>query len=118
MRIIDIELYKLNDNLKRNETEYKTLNLKFDKSIKEYIFKNGIDEDYGARPLKRCIEKEIATPLARKILSESTPVDSTISIVSKRGKINFVAKGPEEAAKLYATEEYQAQAETTSEKPL
>jgi hypothetical protein len=45
-------------------------------------------------------------------------VDSTINIISKRGKISFIAKGPEEAAKLYATEEYQTQAETTGEKPI
>jgi ATP-dependent Clp protease ATP-binding subunit ClpA len=107
MRIIDIELYKLNDNLKRNETEYKELTLKFDKSVKEYIFKNGIDEDYGARPLRRCIEKDIATPLARKILSENVDPKSVIDITARKNNIKFEIKKVEEAA-LYLTESYQA----------
>lgn len=70
MKIIDIELYKLNDNLKNNDTDYKEVELKFDKKIKDFIYEKGIDEQYGAKPLKRCIEKTIATPLAQKLLSE------------------------------------------------
>jgi len=111
MRIIDIELYKLNDNLKRNETEYKELVLKFDKSVKDYIYKNGIDENYGARPLKRCIEKDISTPLARKILAENVVPSSVISIKAmKNDKIKFDVKSKEEAC-LYITDEYQSQTE-------
>jgi ATP-dependent Clp protease ATP-binding subunit ClpA len=111
MRIIDIELYKLNDNLKRNETEYKELVLKFDKSVKDYIYKNGIDENYGARPLKRCIEKDISTPLARKILAENVAPSSVISVkATKNEKIKFDVKSKEEAC-LYITDEYQSQTE-------
>lgn len=89
MKIIDIELYKLNDNLKHNDTDYKDMVLEFDKSIKNFIFKKGIDEDYGARPLKRCIEREIATPLAKKILEDGVANDSVVNVSSKRGKVVF-----------------------------
>ena len=107
MRIIDIELYKLNDNLKRNETEYKELSLKFDKSIKEYIYKHGIDENYGARPLRRCIEKDIATPLARKILSESIDPKAAVEVSAKKSKVKFnIIK--KEDANIYLTDSYQA----------
>jgi ATP-dependent Clp protease ATP-binding subunit ClpA len=68
MKIIDIELYKLNDNLQTNDTEYKNVILDFDSKVKKHIYTKGIDENYGARPLKRCIEKDIATPLALKLL--------------------------------------------------
>jgi len=107
MRIIDIELYKLNDNLKRNETEYKDLVLKFDSSVKDFIYKNGIDENYGARPLKRCIEKHISTPLARKILSENINPNSIVFIKSVNDEIIFEIK-PKEEACIYTTEEYQS----------
>jgi ATP-dependent Clp protease ATP-binding subunit ClpC len=107
MRIIDIELYKLNDNLKRNETEYKELSLKFDKSIKEYIYKHGIDENYGARPLRRCIEKDIATPLARKILSENIDPKAAVEVSAKKSKVKFnIIK--KEDANIYLTDSYQA----------
>jgi len=104
MSIIDIELFKLNDNLKHNETNYKDLALEFDKSVANYIYKHGIDENYGARPLKRCIEKEIATPLARKILTEDLNVAATISVSFKRGKVAFKVDKKVEDVPFYLTE--------------
>lgn len=89
LRIIDLELYKLNDNLKNNDTEYKELTLKFDKKIRNFIFDNGINEEFGARPLKRCIEKEIATTLARKLLKESISADAIISVSVVKDKPSF-----------------------------
>lgn len=105
MRIIDIELYKLNDNLRANDTEYKNLWLEFDDKTREFVYKEGIDEDYGARPLKRTIERKIATPLAKKLLSESTSTDKAdIMVTIKRSKVNFtlVPKKEEEEKAMTA----------------
>lgn len=107
MRIIDIELYKLETNLKHNDTDYKDLGLEFDKSVKNFIYKNGIDEKYGARPLKRCIEREIATPLSKKILKEDIVGDSVISISIKRGKVMFEVSEKTEEAPFYLSDGYQ-----------
>jgi len=85
INIIKLELDKLKLNLKLNRTEYSNLDLNFDKSLYNYIYKKGIDERYGARPLKRAIEKEISTPLARKLLSEKINNDSKIFISIERG---------------------------------
>jgi ATP-dependent Clp protease ATP-binding subunit ClpA len=96
MRIIDIELYKLNDNLKNNDTEYKGLTLKFDNKIKKLIYELGVNEDFGARPLKRCIEKEVATPIAMRLLKENTDPDSLITVGVKNKKVSFkINKKPE-----------------------
>lgn len=89
MRIIDIELYKLNDNLRHNATEYKNCELDFDNKVKGFIFRKGINKEYGARPLKRCIEKEVATPLAKKLLGEDAAVASKIMVGIVSGKISF-----------------------------
>jgi len=107
MRIIDIELYKLETNLKNNDTDYKELSLEFDKTVKNFVYKHGIDEKYGARPLKRCIEREIATPLSRKILQEDIVDDSVILIAVKRGKITFEVSERVEEAPFYMSEGYQ-----------
>jgi len=88
-RIIDIELYKLNENLKTNDTEFKTLRLEFDEKVRNYIYKHGINEAFGARPLKRCIEKEIATPLANRLLRGNIKPESVVSVTIKRGKVTF-----------------------------
>jgi ATP-dependent Clp protease ATP-binding subunit ClpA len=104
MRIIDIELFKLNDNLKHSETDYKELALEFDKGVGNFIYKNGINEEYGARPLKRCIENEIATPLARKILKESLNIEAVIRVNFKRGKAIFGVEKKVEDVPFYLTE--------------
>ena len=105
MRIIDIELYKLNDNLKNNDTDYKDVELKFDDKIKEFIYEEGIDEQYGARPLKRTIEKIIATPLAQKLLSEDiTNVNIYISLNKK--KIIFKVEEKIDEVPFYMSNQY------------
>ena len=38
-------------------------------AAKRHIVKVGYDPNYGARPLKRTIQKELETPLGRKILA-------------------------------------------------
>lgn len=89
MRIIDIELYKLNDNLRHNATEYKKCELSFDTKVKGFIFKKGINEQYGARPLKRCIEREVSTPLAKRLLKDNITPDSRINVGIIKGKVSF-----------------------------
>jgi ATP-dependent Clp protease ATP-binding subunit ClpA len=89
MRIIDLELYKLNENLKANDTEYKDLALEFDKKVKNLIYKEGIDDDFGARPLKRCIEKEISNTLASALLKENITPNAKVVVSVKKGKMAF-----------------------------
>lgn len=92
LRIIDIELYRLNENLKTNDTEFKELTLEFDNKVKAYIYKHGIDEDYGARPLKRCIEKHVSTPLANRLLKGDINMKATVLVTVRQGKIDFNIK--------------------------
>lgn len=106
MRIIDIELYKLNDNLKTNDTEYKNLTLSFDDKIKRFIYKVGIDEEKGARPLRRAIEKHISTPLARKLLKDDTKDDSVIKVSAFRGKVKLDVEPKTEDVPFYMSDYY------------
>jgi len=47
--------------------------------------------------LKRCIEKEIATPIAMRLLKENTSPDSIVNVSVKKKKICFkIEKKPEE----------------------
>jgi|WetSurSiteA1Bulk_404760.scaffolds.fasta_scaffold00586_2 ATP-dependent Clp protease ATP-binding subunit ClpA len=87
-KIIKLELEKLKRNLKVNRTPYSKLDVSFDKSLYGYIYKVGIDEKFGARPLQRAIEREVSTPLARKILKEDINCDTASIVVSaKKGQV-------------------------------
>lgn len=100
--IIKLELEKLKINLKLNKTKYSKLNIHFDKSLYNYIYKKGIDEKYGARPLKRSIENDISAPLARKLLSENIESNSSIKIsVTKKDKLKIDVKKSKKEKLIY-----------------
>ena len=114
LKIIEIELHKLNDNLRSNDTNYKNMSLFFDEEVKENIYKLGIDEQFGARPLKRCIEQKITTPLAKKILEEDIPVDKNIKVISVNDNIKFEVIDKYEDVPFYLSEQYQVQNEAVN----
>lgn len=62
--ILDIQLQSLQQLL-----EAKNLRLNVTQSAKNYLAKVGYDPSYGARPLKRAIQKELQNPLAQALLS-------------------------------------------------
>ena len=74
-KIVDLLLDKLNARL----TE-KQIKLKVTTKAKEFIVKNGYDEAYGARPLKRFIQDRVETAVARKILSTDIKPNTTLTI--------------------------------------
>lgn len=73
--IVDIQLA----HLKKRLAERK-MTLKVSEAAKEYIAREGYDPVYGARPLKRAIQKEIQNPLAFKILQREFVDGDPISI--------------------------------------
>ena len=89
INIIKLELDKLKVNLKLSGTEFSQINLSFDDSLLDYIYNVGIDEKYGARPLKRAIEHKISTPIARKFLKEEVYGEASAAISAKKGKLNI-----------------------------
>jgi len=89
LKIIELELNKLNEYLKANATEYSGVSLSFDSKVKNLIYKKGIDEEYGARPLKRYIETSVSTPLALKLLNTDIGRKSKVKVTAKSGEIVF-----------------------------
>ncbi|KKK36949.1 protein disaggregation chaperone [Mesobacillus campisalis] len=59
---------------------------------KEYIALNGFDPVYGARPLKRYIQRNIETKLAREIISGSIKPKSIVDISIDAGEISLQIK--------------------------
>lgn len=49
--------------------EEKNIQLKLDQKAVDYLTRRGFDPDYGARPLKRVIQRELLNPLASRIIS-------------------------------------------------
>jgi len=73
--IIDIELAKLYGRI--NELGY---TIELTEAAKDFIVEKGYDEKFGARPLKRAIQKLIEDPLAEEIVKSNLQEGDTIKI--------------------------------------
>jgi ATP-dependent Clp protease ATP-binding subunit ClpB len=58
-------------------------------AAKEFVAKEGYDPVYGARPLKRFIQQEIETPIARKIVAGELGDGATVHIDVKAGTLTI-----------------------------
>ena len=74
-QIIDIQLNELFLQLKD-----KKINVKIDETVKKWLVSEGFAPEYGARPLKRVIQKNIKDKIAEKILSQNIKDDEEITI--------------------------------------
>ena len=82
--IVEIQIGKLKERLKE-----KKLDLVLTKDAVSFIVNTGYDSAFGARPLKRAIQKNIENPLAREILKGRFPENTTINIDSDGNTINI-----------------------------
>jgi ATP-dependent Clp protease ATP-binding subunit ClpB len=58
------------------------IELDVDEAAKAWLADKGYDPVYGARPLKRVIQRELQNPLAQKILEGSIPDGATVHITA------------------------------------
>ena len=86
-KIVEIQLRRLTKRL-----ESQKITLELTDAAKERIAREGYDPVYGARPLKRAIQKEILDPLSLEILEGKFREGQTIKVDEREGKLVFAAK--------------------------
>ena len=82
--IVDIQISRLQGWLKE-----KHITLKLTSAAREYLAKAGYDPSFGARPLKRVIQKLVQDELARELLSGRMNEGDTVKINAAGGKIRI-----------------------------
>ncbi len=91
--IIRIQL----DNL-RNLVAQSGIQLKFSEFLLDHLAENGFDPQYGARPLKRLIQKEIVNGLSKKILAGNVDKTHPVLVDVFDGVVVFRNEIPENVA--------------------
>ena len=81
-QIVQLMINRLEERLKD-----KNLKLQISDAAKEYLANKGYDPAFGARPLRRVIEREVETPLATKLIAGEINEGDTVLIDVKDGKI-------------------------------
>jgi ATP-dependent Clp protease ATP-binding subunit ClpB len=85
--IVDIQLKRLHKLL-----EDRKIALDLDESARAWLAEKGYDPTYGARPLKRVIQREVQDPLAEKILAGEIPDGSSVKITGGTDKLIFLPR--------------------------
>lgn len=85
-QIVELQLAELKKLLAHKEMSVEITNEALD-----YLGEEGFDPQYGARPLKRVIQKEVVNEISKMILSSKADKGDTIVVSAKNGKLEFEA---------------------------
>ena len=91
--IVDIQLSYLHERLRERD-----MALSLDEAARERLAQAGYDPVYGARPLKRAIQREVEDPLAQRILNGDFAPGGAISVTTSGDGLEFVKGKAAEAA--------------------
>ena len=86
-RIVDLQL-----GLLRSRLADRHIDLQLSDTAKELLARRGYDPVYGARPLKRLIQRELETKLSRLLLKGEITDHSTVEVTAKKGELEFKTK--------------------------
>ena len=82
--IVGIQISLLSKRLEANK-----ITLRLTESAEEFLAKTGFDPVYGARPIKRAIQRYVQDPLAVKILEGSVKEEDNVTVDVKDGEVVF-----------------------------
>ena len=81
IQIVEIEVKEVQDRLMEKNVE-----IALDSKAKEFLIDKGFDKSFGARPLKRTIQRYLENPLAEELLSGTFKDGAKIKITALKGK--------------------------------
>ena len=93
MKILDLEVIKVVERLKK-----KDINLVLDDKARDFLVKKGHDPEYGARPMRRAVERFMEDPLAEEILRDKLTEGQPIQVSADEDKLTFTQKTAAETA--------------------
>ncbi len=85
--ILDLEVTKVMERLK-----HKNIQLVLDEKAKDFLVEKGFDPQYGARPMRRSVEKHLEDPLAEELLRGNLNPGEPVQVSAADGKLTFSQK--------------------------
>ena len=86
-QILELELEKVEKRMAQ-----RNLHFELDESARELLRNQGYDPSYGARPMRRAVEKNLEDPMAEEIIRGNLREGVTVSISAKDDKLVFTQK--------------------------
>jgi ATP-dependent Clp protease ATP-binding subunit ClpB len=86
-KIVDIQLHGFSARLAKRE-----LAIEVTDRAKDFLGNEGFDPQYGARPLKRTIQRQLEDPLAKRVLAGDFAAGTTLKVDVEGDKLSFTRK--------------------------
>jgi ATP-dependent Clp protease ATP-binding subunit ClpC len=90
MHIVGLEVAKVLNRVKAKE-----VHVELDNSAKEFLIEKGYDPQYGARPMRRAVEKYLEDPFAEELLRGNVKPGENVIVFAENGKLVFRAAVPQ-----------------------
>ncbi len=84
LKIVELEISKVLERIKIKE-----IHLLLDEKAKELLIEKGYDPAYGARPMRRAVERYLEDPMAEEILRGSIKSGDAANVTAEKGKLVF-----------------------------
>jgi len=84
LRIVDLEVDKVLTRIKAKE-----VHIELKQSAKEFLIDKGYDPQYGARPMRRAVERFLEDPLAEELLRGNVKSGDRVEVTAADGKLVF-----------------------------
>src|SRR5437762_734049 len=84
LRIVDLEVDKVLTRIKAKE-----VHIELKPSAKEFLIEKGYDPQYGARPMRRAVERFLEDPLAEELLRGNVKPGDRVEVETADGKLSF-----------------------------
>jgi ATP-dependent Clp protease ATP-binding subunit ClpC len=89
MKIVDLEVDKVLIRVKAKE-----VHIELAETAKEFLIEKGYDPMYGARPMRRAVERYLEDPLAEELLRGNVKAGDTVQVAATGGKLTFNVAEP------------------------
>ncbi len=93
IQILDLEIQKVMGRL-----QAKHIKLELDETAKDFLVEKGYDPQYGARPMRRAVERYLEDPLAEEILRGQLHEGEPIRVTGDKEKLSFNQNAPQAGA--------------------
>jgi ATP-dependent Clp protease ATP-binding subunit ClpC len=97
IKIVDLEISKVVERIKT-----KNIHLTLDPTAQEFLISKGYDPTYGARPMRRAVEKYIEDPMAEEVLRGNIKPGDSVTVQKDGDKLGFVVVHSKEEAETPA----------------
>lgn len=89
IKIVDMQMQEVHERLREHGVK-----IELTLAAKEWLADQGFDKDFGARPLKRALQRYVETPLSVKLLKDEFKKGDHIIIDQENGALSFSRRDP------------------------